>query len=332
MLFKCKTCGMEFEISEGLSEVWCAYCGTKQTLLKPSDSEASNIFARADDSLFNSKKMALLERGFMELGEGHYKKARNFFDQALDYDAQFAMAYVGKLMADLRVKRQENLANYYKSFENNKNYQKAMRFAGEELTRTLQGYVASSAQRAKKLLPAKTLVIVISIVCSLINVFNVLCGVYLSYFQYKFEDELGSILAWDSRYGVSGEYLNLILDYKYEKIFSALIVVLAIICLITCFLSHKRTINKILKMVPQILFSISLIVPYMRCHYGVYNRFYSYYDYYGYYEYEKIAQETYQLNSIGWIAVITLCLAIILVIVQFFLIRKIKSEKKLLCN
>ena len=60
----------------------------------------------------------------------------------LDTEPQNAMAYVGKLMAELGVRRMEDLRNQEDSFANRNNYQKALRFADEELKTTLTGYIA----------------------------------------------------------------------------------------------------------------------------------------------------------------------------------------------
>lgn len=51
----------------------------------------------------NGNVRALLDRGFMALEDGEWDKADGFFEQALNFDAKIAEAYLGKLMAELRV-------------------------------------------------------------------------------------------------------------------------------------------------------------------------------------------------------------------------------------
>jgi hypothetical protein len=59
----------------------------------------------------------------------------------LDIDPENAQAYLGKLMAELRVRKQEDLKNCEQPFDGNGNYQKTLRFADEGLKNTLLGYI-----------------------------------------------------------------------------------------------------------------------------------------------------------------------------------------------
>ena len=54
---------------------------------------------------------ALVKRGFLALEDGDWNKADEFFEQALNQDAEDAQAYFGKLMAELQVKTQSALKN-----------------------------------------------------------------------------------------------------------------------------------------------------------------------------------------------------------------------------
>lgn len=92
---------------------------------------------------------ALLKRGFLALEYGEWEKADEFFEQALNQNAEDAQAYLGKLMAELKVSKQENLIECKEPFENMNNYQKALRFADDNLKKTLKGYVLSISERNK---------------------------------------------------------------------------------------------------------------------------------------------------------------------------------------
>ncbi len=83
----------------------------------------------------------LLERAFIFLEDGDWSSANEYCEKVLDIDPKNAQAYLGKLMADQRVKTQENLKNCEKPFDKNNNYQKILRFGDEELKNTLIGYV-----------------------------------------------------------------------------------------------------------------------------------------------------------------------------------------------
>ena len=92
----------------------------------------------------------LLKRAFMFLEDGDFDRADEFCEQVLNQDPENARAYLGKLMAELRVKQQADLANCAEPFDNNKNYQKTVRFADSALSSELKGYVATIKDRNAK--------------------------------------------------------------------------------------------------------------------------------------------------------------------------------------
>ena len=88
-----------------------------------------------------------LDRGFMALEDSDWEKADGFFEEALNLDARCADAYLGKLMAELRVTKRSGLANCDYLFDSSKNYQKAIRFGSEELKNELNGYIVAIQDR-----------------------------------------------------------------------------------------------------------------------------------------------------------------------------------------
>ncbi len=89
----------------------------------------------------------LLRRAFMFLEDGEWKKADEFCEQVLNLEPENAQAYVGKLMARLKVNKQEDLADCEEPFDDKNNYIKAVRFASPELKDELEGYVRSIKDR-----------------------------------------------------------------------------------------------------------------------------------------------------------------------------------------
>ena len=89
----------------------------------------------------------LLKRAFMFLEDGDFVRADDFCEQVLNQDPENAQAYLGKLMAELRVRRQEELADCAEPFDGSGNYQKALRFADEQFAATLKGYITHINQR-----------------------------------------------------------------------------------------------------------------------------------------------------------------------------------------
>ena len=76
---------------------------------------------------------ALLERAFMFLEDGDWQSADEYCEKVLDQDPKNARAYLGKLMAELKVNKESELSKLKETFENNGNYQKVIRFADNEL-------------------------------------------------------------------------------------------------------------------------------------------------------------------------------------------------------
>lgn len=95
----------------------------------------------------NGNVRALLDRGFMALEDGEWEKADGFFEQALNFDAKIAEAYLGKLMAELKVTEKGKLSDCEQPFDNSNNYQKAIRFGDEALVSALHGYIADINER-----------------------------------------------------------------------------------------------------------------------------------------------------------------------------------------
>ena len=86
----------------------------------------------------------LLKRAFMFLEDGDWQSADEYCEKVLDIDPENAEAYVGKLMVDLRLKTREKLENCEELHENHSYYQKALRFANNELKDELRKYIESS--------------------------------------------------------------------------------------------------------------------------------------------------------------------------------------------
>lgn len=83
----------------------------------------------------------LLKRAFMFLEDGEWSRADDFCEQVLNQDPENAQAYLGKLMAELRVHRQADLADCEQPFDRSNNYQKAVRFGDNALSSELRGYI-----------------------------------------------------------------------------------------------------------------------------------------------------------------------------------------------
>jgi TolA-binding protein len=85
----------------------------------------------------NAKIESLIKRGYMALEDGDWIKADNFFEQVLNQNAECAEGYLGKLLAELQVKNQNELRTCSDVFDESDNYQKTIRFADKKLKTTL---------------------------------------------------------------------------------------------------------------------------------------------------------------------------------------------------
>ena len=95
----------------------------------------------------NTNIAPLLKRAFMFLEDGDWNSANEYCEKVLDIDPECAEAYLGKLMAELKVLRQEDLADCEQPFDENNNYKKTVRFADEKLSKTLKGYISHINER-----------------------------------------------------------------------------------------------------------------------------------------------------------------------------------------
>ena len=83
---------------------------------------------------------SLLDRAFLFLEDGEWTSADEYCEKVLDIDPKCARAYLGKLMAELKIKSQGELQYCSVPFDNDKNYAKIIRFADDDLKNELERY------------------------------------------------------------------------------------------------------------------------------------------------------------------------------------------------
>ena len=105
----------------------------------------------------------LLKRAFMFLEDGDWSRADDFCEQVLNQDPENAQAYLGKLMAELRVRQPEEFYNYERTFDDSRdyqrdyqkivhssNYKKIKRFGDEKIVRMITGYIDKINERLEE--------------------------------------------------------------------------------------------------------------------------------------------------------------------------------------
>lgn len=75
----------------------------------------------------------LLERAFMFLEDGDWDKADIYCESVLDQNPKCAEAYLGKLMAEVEIRKKEDLSKAKEPLDRSDNYRKVTRFADESL-------------------------------------------------------------------------------------------------------------------------------------------------------------------------------------------------------
>jgi tetratricopeptide (TPR) repeat protein len=89
----------------------------------------------------------LLKRVLMFLEDGNWRDADEYCEKVLDQDPENPQAYLGKLMAELKVRKQDDLQNCDKPFDGSNNYQKVLRFAEPTLADQMRGYISFINER-----------------------------------------------------------------------------------------------------------------------------------------------------------------------------------------
>ena len=94
----------------------------------------------------------LLKRAFIALEDGEFDRADAFCEQVLNLEPECGEAYLGKLLAELRLKTKENLKDVSFTFTQSGNFNKAMRFGDEQLKAFLKNTLlaADEKRNAKK--------------------------------------------------------------------------------------------------------------------------------------------------------------------------------------
>lgn len=95
----------------------------------------------------------LLERVFLFLEDGEWAKADEYCERVLDKAPRTSLAYLGKFMAEKRVRTREDLPDVPIDLEGDRNYSKAVRFADPDLAELLTrcALTGRSAKRQRRI-------------------------------------------------------------------------------------------------------------------------------------------------------------------------------------
>lgn len=89
----------------------------------------------------------LLKRAFIFLEDGDWQSADEYCEKVLDQDPENGEAYLGKLMAELKVHKQEQLADCAQPFGSSNNFLKAVRYGDAKLSESLKNCLKCIVER-----------------------------------------------------------------------------------------------------------------------------------------------------------------------------------------
>lgn len=98
----------------------------------------------------NKDVAPLLERAFIFLEDGKWEEADAYCEKVLDIDPKNPEAYLGKLMAELKVKYRDNLKDAPETFNDNENFKKIIRFGSDKLVSEMESCINYITERNKK--------------------------------------------------------------------------------------------------------------------------------------------------------------------------------------
>ncbi|MCM1090929.1 MAG: toll/interleukin-1 receptor domain-containing protein [Butyrivibrio sp.] len=124
-VFKCKICGGNLDVQEGMSVCECEYCGTRQTLPKMNDQRRVNLYDRANHFRRNNE----------------FDKAMSMYEQILEEDKEDAETYWSLVLCTYGIEYVEDPVDrtrkptvnrtQFTSVFADENYKAALRYADE---------------------------------------------------------------------------------------------------------------------------------------------------------------------------------------------------------
>ena len=100
-----------------------------EAILKP---EVNAIVPDALVTATAANKENLVKRAYMFLEDGEFETADSYFDKILDIDIEESRAYIGKLLAECKLRSEDEIPSLPQTVTDDKNFKKALRFATPE--------------------------------------------------------------------------------------------------------------------------------------------------------------------------------------------------------
>ena len=121
--------------------------GIKKIIVREDASPAAVAETIVTNTNTNINTAPLIERVFMFLEDGEWDSANEYCEKVLDQEPKNAQAYLGKLMAELKVKEQSELIQLEEPFDNNNNYTKIIRFGDNDIISFIENCTTTIKER-----------------------------------------------------------------------------------------------------------------------------------------------------------------------------------------
>ena len=130
--------GFMQDLTRGIEKIIGVYTSPKETVKET---------VIVNNTAANNSVAPLLERVFLFLEDGKWQDADIYCEKVLDIDPKNALSYLGKLMAELQVKKRKQLADCAEPFDDRDNYSKVLRFGDEALEKEMREYITHINER-----------------------------------------------------------------------------------------------------------------------------------------------------------------------------------------
>ncbi len=125
--------GFVQDLVRGIQKVVASGIANSQTVVKQSIGTGANV-------------ENLMKRVRLFLEDGDFSRADEYLDRVLDENAEYAPAYIGKILVNFQIHREEELSDCLREYELTPNWQKAIRFATPQQKSTYENYLAQARQ------------------------------------------------------------------------------------------------------------------------------------------------------------------------------------------
>lgn len=121
-----------------------------ETDKKPEQSKTVQQEAQASATGIAPGISSLMERTYLFMEDGDFDSATDYINRVLDIDPKYAPAYAAKVCVTFRLRKESDLAETTFLYEDNADWQKAIRFADSKQRTTYAGYTAQVKVRVAR--------------------------------------------------------------------------------------------------------------------------------------------------------------------------------------